>query len=72
MQKVKAWQSAMDYLPGGISITQAATQAALKPLTGHAFDKVFMEHNVSDHKDDIKQFSDEAQHGSDPAVRVLA
>lgn len=59
-------------LPGGISITQEATQAALKPLTGHAFDKVFMEHNVSDHKDDIKQFSDEAQHGSDRDVRVLA
>jgi putative membrane protein len=31
-----------------------------------------MEHNVSDHKDDIKHFSDEAQHGSDPDVRALA
>lgn len=59
-------------LPSGISITQEATQAALKPLTGHAFDKVFMEHNVSDHKDDVKQFSDEAQHASDPDVRTLA
>jgi len=59
-------------LPTGISISQEATQTALKPLTGHAFDKVFMEHNVSDHKDDIKQFSDEAQHGSDPEVRALA
>jgi putative membrane protein len=59
-------------LPSGISITQEATQTALKPLTGHAFDKVFMDHNVSDHKDDIKQFSDEAQQGSDPDVRALA
>ncbi len=59
-------------LPSGISITQEATEAALKPLTGHAFDKVFMEHNVSDHKDDVKQFSDEAQHASDPDVRALA
>jgi putative membrane protein len=59
-------------LPSGISITQKATQAALTPLTGHAFDKVFVEHNVSDHKDDIKHFSDEAQHGSDPDVRALA
>ena len=31
-----------------------------------------MEHNVSDHKDDVKQFSDEAQHASDPDVRALA
>jgi len=59
-------------LPSGISISQEATQAALEPLTGHAFDKVFMEHNVSDHKDDVKQFSDEAQHASDPDVRALA
>jgi len=59
-------------LPSGISIAQEATQAALKPLTGHAFDKVFMEHNVSDHKDDVKQFSEEAQHASDPDVRALA
>jgi putative membrane protein len=59
-------------LPSGISITQKATQAALKPLTGHTFDKVFMGHNVSDHKDDIKRFSEQAQQGSDPDVRALA
>ncbi|HEY2025335.1 DUF4142 domain-containing protein [Paraburkholderia sp.] len=59
-------------LPTGISITQKATQAALTPLTGHTFDKVFMEHNVSDHKDDIKHFSEQAQQGSDPEVRALA
>lgn len=41
-------------------------------LTGHAFDTVFMEHNVSDHKDDVKQFTDEAQHATDPEVRALA
>ncbi len=59
-------------LPTGISVTQEATQAALTPLTGHTFDKVFMEHNVSDHKDDIKHFSEQAQQGSDPDVRALA
>ncbi|APA90062.2 DUF4142 domain-containing protein (plasmid) [Paraburkholderia sprentiae WSM5005] len=59
-------------LPTGISITAKATQAALTPLTGHTFDKVFMDHNVSDHKDDIKRFSEQAQRGSDPDVRALA
>jgi putative membrane protein len=59
-------------LPAGISITQQATQTALKPLTGHAFDKVFMEHNVSDHKDDIKHFSEQSQKGTDADVRTLA
>ncbi|WP_350029092.1 DUF4142 domain-containing protein [Caballeronia sp. GAFFF1] len=59
-------------MPGGISITHEATHTALKPLTGHAFDKVVMDHNVSDHKGDMQQFSDEAQHGSDPDVRALA
>jgi putative membrane protein len=59
-------------LPSGISITQKATQAALEPLTGHTFDKVFMDHNVSDHKDDVKRFSEQAQQGSDPDVRALA
>jgi putative membrane protein len=59
-------------LPAGISVTQKATQAALTAMSGHAFDKIFMEHNVSDHKDDIKHFSEQAQQGSDPDVRALA
>jgi putative membrane protein len=59
-------------LPDGITITQHATETALKPLTGHTFDKVFMKHNVSDHKDDIKNFSQQAQQGSDADVRALA
>lgn len=59
-------------LPDGISLTQKATKAELSVLSGHAFDKVFMKHNVSDHKDDIKRFSEQAQQGSDPEVRALA
>ncbi|MCC8404038.1 DUF4142 domain-containing protein [Paraburkholderia sp. MMS20-SJTN17] len=59
-------------LPDGISMTQQATQTVLKPLTGHAFDLAFMKHNVSDHEADIKQFSEEAQKGSDADVRSLA
>ena len=59
-------------LPDGISVSQHATYIALEPLTGHAFDKVFMKHNVSDHKDDIEQFSQQAQQGNDADVRALA
>ncbi|MFL9912930.1 DUF4142 domain-containing protein [Paraburkholderia fungorum] len=59
-------------LPDGESIGQHATYMALKPLIGHAFDKRFMKHNVSDHKEDIEQFSKQAQQGSDADIRTLA
>jgi len=59
-------------LPDGTTVVQRATYAALKPLTGHAFDTVFMKHNVSDHETDVKHFSDQADHASDSDVRALA
>ncbi|WP_244818116.1 DUF4142 domain-containing protein [Caballeronia sp. Lep1P3] len=59
-------------LPDGTTLVQRTTYAALKPLSGHAFDTVFMKHNVSDHEADVKHFSDQADHASDPDVRALA
>ncbi|MDR5857776.1 DUF4142 domain-containing protein [Caballeronia sp. LZ062] len=59
-------------MPDKISVTQRATYIALKPLSGHAFDSLFMKHNVSDHESDIKLFSDQAVHASDEDVRKLA
>jgi putative membrane protein len=59
-------------LPDGESASQHAMYAVLKPLSGGAFDKAFMKHNVSDHKDDIEQFSKQAQASSDADVRSLA
>lgn len=59
-------------LPDGTTLEQHATYVALKPLTGNTFDKTFMKHNVSDHKDDIEKFDKQAQQGSDADVRALA
>ncbi|VXB08855.1 conserved exported hypothetical protein [Burkholderia sp. 8Y] len=59
-------------LPDKLTVTQRATYIALKPLSGHAFDSMFMKHNVSDHESDIKVFSDQAVHASDEDVRALA
>lgn len=59
-------------MPDGISVSQHATYIAFEPLTGPAFDKVFMKHNVSDHKDDSQLFSEQAQRGNYADVRDLA
>jgi putative membrane protein len=59
-------------LPDELTLTQRATYTALKPLSGHAFDSLFMKHNLSDHESDIKLFSDQAVHASDEDVRALA
>lgn len=60
------------HVPDKLTVTQRATYTALKPLSGHVFDSVFMKHNVSDHESDVKLFSDQAVHASDEDVRALA
>jgi putative membrane protein len=42
--------------PSGSSISQKATYAKLKLLTGDAFDKSFANSMVSDHESDIKEY----------------
>lgn len=58
-------------LPDGTSLTEKATYEKLAH-TSDDFDKDFMDHNVSDHQDDIKKYSEQAQSGKDPEVKALA
>ncbi|MGN6527077.1 MAG: DUF4142 domain-containing protein [Burkholderiaceae bacterium] len=59
-------------LPDGPSLKQKATYELLKARSGASFDKAFMEHNVSDHEQDIKDFTEEAKGTSDADVKTFA
>ena len=54
------------------SAKQKLTYDALAQLSGAAFDKEFMSHNVSDHTEDIKDFQEQSQSGTDADVKSLA
>ena len=59
-------------LPPGISMTQKGRYELLDQTPQSHFDKAFMDHNVSDHKSDVKTFSEEAQEATDRDVKALA
>ena len=59
-------------LPTGSSVTQKAAKAKLGVLTGDTFDKAYIKGMVSDHKEDIAEFSKEAQSGQDPQAKAFA
>lgn len=59
-------------LPQDVSEKQKLTYEALSKLSGAAFDKEFMSHNVSDHEGDIEDFEEQSQKGTDPDVKALA
>ena len=59
-------------LPDGSSLKQKATYELLKARSGASFDKTFMTHNVSDHEQDIKDFTEEANGSSDADVKAFA
>ncbi|MGE5468705.1 MAG: DUF4142 domain-containing protein [Ignavibacteria bacterium] len=57
-------------LPDDVSMTKKLTYEKL--AHSDDFDKKFMDDNVSDHKDDVKKFSEQADSGKDPEVKALA
>ena len=59
-------------LPAGTNIKQKAIYETLKLRSGSGFDKTFMEHNVSDHKADIKDFTEQSNHAQDSRVKTFA
>lgn len=59
-------------LPTGPSVTQKASKAKLEVLSGDSFDKSYIKGMVSDHKEDIAEFSKEAQSGQDPQAKAFA
>lgn len=59
-------------LPDGPSAKDKATYELLKVAPGATFDKAFMEHNVSDHEKDIREFTKEAEGATDQDVKAFA
>jgi putative membrane protein len=44
----------------------------LSKLSGEQFDKAYVKDQLKDHQNDVRDFSDEAQNGSDPNVKAFA
>jgi putative membrane protein len=44
----------------------------IESLKGPAFDKAYVDLMVSDHKEDIKAFEDQAENGKDPDIKAFA
>jgi putative membrane protein len=59
-------------LPRSSSVSQMATLAKLKVLSGDTFDKSYIKGMVKDHQDDIAAFKKEAKTGKDPEARQFA
>jgi len=59
-------------LPTSSSMTQMATKTKLEALSGDTFDKSYISGMVKDHREDIKEFENEAQNGQDPEARAFA
>ena len=59
-------------LPADLSSDSQQAISALQTKTGTDFDKAFIDMMVSDHKNVIKAFEDEAKNGSDADLRAFA
>ena len=59
-------------LPQDVSEKQKLTYDALSKLSGASFDKEFMDHNVSDHEGDVKDFEEQIQKGTDQDIKAFA
>jgi putative membrane protein len=44
----------------------------LAKLSGEQFDKAYVKDQLKDHENDVREFQDEAQNGSDPNVKAFA
>ncbi|MEN3293795.1 MAG: putative rane protein [Burkholderiales bacterium] len=59
-------------LPQEITADQKIKFDDMSKLSGHEFDKRYMQYNVHDHERQVKAFSDQADKGSDVGVRAFA
>lgn len=59
-------------LPTTMTAKDQATYDRLSKLSGAEFDKAYMSDMVKDHKTDVSEFQKEADHGSDPDLKVFA
>lgn len=58
--------------PTAPSAKDQATYRSLASKTGNAFDTAYISDMITDHKNDISHFEQEANSGTDPDIRALA
>jgi putative membrane protein len=59
-------------LPADMDMKQKAMYNKLKMLSGPAFDKAYVNDMVKDHEEDVKEFTKEANSGTDPKIKQFA
>lgn len=59
-------------LPTEMGKKEQATRDHLAKLNGAAFDKAYMQHMVTDHTKDVREFDRESKSGKDPDVKAWA
>jgi putative membrane protein len=58
--------------PSSMNSVHSSAYDALDKTRGRAFNKLYMDDQVSDHTQVVQAFTDEAQNGTDPDVRAFA
>jgi putative membrane protein len=59
-------------VPDSLDSKHQARIDKLSKLSGEQFDKAYLKDEVKDHETDVREFTDEAQNGSDPNVKSFA
>jgi putative membrane protein len=59
-------------LPASIGARNQATYDRLNKLSGAAFDRAYMQDMVRDHETDVKEFEQQSQSGTNPALKTFA
>jgi len=59
-------------IPGSLDSKHQSRVDKLSKLSGEEFDKAYIKDQLKDHQSDVREFTDEAQNGSDPNVKTFA
>ncbi|MFL6417525.1 MAG: DUF4142 domain-containing protein [Bryobacteraceae bacterium] len=59
-------------IPGSLDSKHQSRIDKLSKLSGEDFDKAYIKDQLKDHQTDVREFTEEAQNGSDPNVKAFA
>jgi putative membrane protein len=59
-------------IPSSLDSKHQSRIDKLSKLSGEDFDKAYVKDQLKDHQTDVREFSDEAQNGSDPNIKTFA
>jgi putative membrane protein len=59
-------------VPAALDSKHQSRVDKISKLSGAEFDKAYVKDQLKDHQNDVREFSDEAQNGSDPTVKSFA